>query len=477
MKTIIFFLLLICSAILSQTLELKNVQHQYDYVIITIDDFSQSCEMFKTHKENYNNFSVLITTHDQIISEFNSKSTTQDNIREFIRYAGTNWSVPKPNYFLFAADLDSIPNFSFRSVDFPGYDDTSYSDYYYGVDTSEDDSTQISYAIGRIAARNVQELENYFNKVIQYESDTEIQPWHNNALFVTDDLFGGDSISNGDIFINFAHKIANLLPDFMYSDFIIPVDTSKYYGNKETILEKINTGNSSVFFIGHANNNVFTHDSLFTIEDVAKLENSEKPFFLSMYGKQNFSHDGKSSIVNEMILSNNGAISAVTFVGVHFSVSGTTLYENIWNSLYAKISIGNIFLDVVNTSSNFTEKRKFNIFGDPSIVLKSDTPTSVQEIHNTINEKYNLTQNYPNPFNPATTIRYSIPNIANDINQWITLIVYDILGSKIATLVDKTQTPGNYEITFDASNLPSGIYIYSLSANNFMQTKKMILLK
>jgi 5'-nucleotidase len=86
--------------------------------------------------------------------------------------------------------------------------------------------------------------------------------------------------------------------------------------------------------------------------------------------------------------------------------------------------------------------------------------------------EFALEQNYPNPFNPATTINYSIPEAGN-----VEMKVYDILGNEVANLVNEAKAPGNYSAMFDASSLASGIYIYTLRANNFVQTKKMILIK
>jgi Pel9A-like, right handed beta helix region/Secretion system C-terminal sorting domain len=86
--------------------------------------------------------------------------------------------------------------------------------------------------------------------------------------------------------------------------------------------------------------------------------------------------------------------------------------------------------------------------------------------------KFSLLQNYPNPFNPATKIRYTIAASSN-----VELSVYDILGNEIKVLVNKRQHSGNYEVDFNASNLPSGVYFYKLSAGNSHQVEKMILLK
>lgn len=97
-----------------------------------------------------------------------------------------------------------------------------------------------------------------------------------------------------------------------------------------------------------------------------------------------------------------------------------------------------------------------------------------------IPKKYQLYQNFPNPFNPMTTIKYSIPNVETlhaTSQQNVTLKVYDLLGREIKTLVDGTQIAGNYEVTFDGSNLSSGIYFYRLRVDSFSKLMKMVLIK
>jgi len=83
-----------------------------------------------------------------------------------------------------------------------------------------------------------------------------------------------------------------------------------------------------------------------------------------------------------------------------------------------------------------------------------------------------LDQNYPNPFNPNTVISYRLA-----ISSFAKLNVYDVLGNEVELLVNQKQTVGVYEVDFDGSNLPSGIYFYKLTSDNFTETKRMILLK
>jgi hypothetical protein len=97
--------------------------------------------------------------------------------------------------------------------------------------------------------------------------------------------------------------------------------------------------------------------------------------------------------------------------------------------------------------------------------------TAVNEDLSSVNS-YSLSNNYPNPFNPSTKITYTLPERGN-----VSLKVYDLLGGEVAQLVNGEIEAGSYDISFNAVNLPSGIYFYKLQAGSFIETKKMILLK
>lgn len=122
-----------------------------------------------------------------------------------------------------------------------------------------------------------------------------------------------------------------------------------------------------------------------------------------------------------------------------------------------------------STSSNFTPNspsqwKKF-AFSIASYV-------NIQKINELIPTKYELNQNYPNPFNPVTKISFAIPK-----NGKVSLKIYDLNGKLVSTLFDGMQTAGNYETSFNGSNLASGVYFYRLVSDNFTETKKMILTK
>lgn len=88
-----------------------------------------------------------------------------------------------------------------------------------------------------------------------------------------------------------------------------------------------------------------------------------------------------------------------------------------------------------------------------------------------------LYQNYPNPFNPITIIRFEIPSQTRNVNVFVTLKVYDVLGNEVAILVNEEKQLGAYEVEFNGSQLSSGIYYYTLTSGNFSSTKKLILFK
>ena len=158
--------------------------------------------------------------------------------------------------------------------------------------------------------------------------------------------------------------------------------------------------------------------------------------------------------------------------------TSTTLYRNLYKRHI--IELNNAF------SPGDTIFIRFRLHSDDSTngwgwVIDSlqiqEFPLSVTKDIALINN-YSLEQNYPNPFNPSTTIKYSIPRTTEYYSVLqTTLKIFDILGRELATLVNKQQSAGNYQVIFNAQNLPSGIYFYQLKSGEFVATKKLILIR
>jgi len=155
---------------------------------------------------------------------------------------------------------------------------------------------------------------------------------------------------------------------------------------------------------------------------------------------------------------------------------GTTLVQSYWADLRtlgggSAVVFASGFL---NPSAN-QNGEAFGLFfalGDGTVGQFPEGVASVENIPGVTPSNYLLAQNFPNPFNPSTTINFTIPN-----SDFVTLKVYNILGSEVATLVNENLSAGSYKFNFDAQNLASGVYLYELNAGNFREIKKMNLLK
>ncbi len=176
--------------------------------------------------------------------------------------------------------------------------------------------------------------------------------------------------------------------------------------------------------------------------------------------------------------------------GVMFFSGPFTLAQNDtqWTMIALVPGLGNTNLHSI---SNMREKVQILRSLSYDSLAFGNTPYAITDIdeHNLaeIPQSYQLYQNYPNPFNPNTKIKYSIPQTDNPLlggakGGFVTLKVYDVLGNEVATLVNEYKPAGNYEVEFNGhsdkgQDLSSGVYFYTLRAGNFVQTKKMILLR
>jgi len=129
---------------------------------------------------------------------------------------------------------------------------------------------------------------------------------------------------------------------------------------------------------------------------------------------------------------------------------------------------GNITITIIDTSESTSGH-----IGSTMLIDDLDIIVGVEDSEdNIIVEEFTLEQNYPNPFNPITKIKYQIPELS-----FVSIKVYDVLGNEITTLVNEERPAGTYELTWNATNLPSGVYFYRLQAGFFVETKKMVLLR
>ncbi len=219
----------------------------------------------------------------------------------------------------------------------------------------------------------------------------------------------------------------------------------------------------------------------------------------SLFNSRRTNYDNKmiNCIVTNVINYKSGGSIDFDFISTDFWNNGfdTPSGVNI-------LSVDPLFVDAANSDYNLTQNSPmidagttdttglnlpyFDVSnnyrfadgnGDGSVVIDlgiyeyNSYPVSVEpEVNNP--QKFVLSQNYPNPFNPSTVIEFTIPT-----TQLVNLSIYNILGEKVAELVNGTEVAGNHSVSFNASALTSGVYFYRIVVNNFIQTRKMILLK
>ncbi len=159
---------------------------------------------------------------------------------------------------------------------------------------------------------------------------------------------------------------------------------------------------------------------------------------------------------NAFAVGNNGLVIRTTNSGLSWISQETNISVNLW---------GIYFLDL-NTGW---------VCGDDGIVLKTTNggnPIGIKQLRNEVPSGFYLHQNYPNPFNPVTSFRFQVA-----ASRKVIINVFNVPGRLVAELFNEQLSPGTYELDFNGSDLPSGIYLYRMQAGDFSETKKMVLVK
>lgn len=145
-------------------------------------------------------------------------------------------------------------------------------------------------------------------------------------------------------------------------------------------------------------------------------------------------------------------------------------YNSNYYHIYWQLA-GNFTIMLFNNASHFIADLIYTSW------VNAGSPVSVTHEETSLPEKYYLEQNYPNPFNPGTKIKFDIPQDARRKTQKVKLVIFDVWGKEVATLVNEQLQPGSYEVEWNAADYPSGTYFYKLSSDAFSDTRRMLLIK
>jgi len=147
-------------------------------------------------------------------------------------------------------------------------------------------------------------------------------------------------------------------------------------------------------------------------------------------------------------------------------------------NLYSSNDFGQAWTSVNSPTSNTPEDMYFlnDILGwacgANGLLMKYTDVSSIENPNESFHSNFQLEQNYPNPFNPTTTIKYGLPK-----NSYVTIELFNMLGQKVLSLVDEEKNAGYHSVSVDATNLASGVYLYRIQAEQFVQTRKMLLIR
>jgi hypothetical protein len=269
----------------------------------------------------------------------------------------------------------------------------------------------------------------------------------------------GNGYLSGNIFTetNFGNLVANG-PQWVYDFFVTKINPDGNF----IWLQEIPPGNSS----GDAT----TGNSNFLFAD-ADGNTYLTGFFR---GTVNFENGVTLSPVvasNDLFVLNyntNGIIQWAKAAGSNNYDNGSSITGDENGNIYLAGAVGeNSIFDTISVTGEYTNLFLTKIKPEGVVSVEIDPDGDKNSLENFV-----LYQNYPNPFNPTTSIKYAITS-----KQFVTIKVYDVLGNEIAVLINEDKAAGTYEVNFDASGLPSGLYFYTFSVSGFSDTKKMILIK
>lgn len=254
-------------------------------------------------------------------------------------------------------------------------------------------------------------------------------------------------------FVNNFHKVGTrLLAGHQSSGVLKSDDGGKNWSETSGGLD--NAGAKNVWKIGETNNYLFaaTHGSIYrTQKSISPYQWQQAAFF--------------NTDIYDMLVTKGDTIYVAPYgEGVYVSSNGG---DSWWSE-----NDGLLDLNIISLAESGGSKIYCSSLSGGIYSRTKSTITSVGNESPSIPSDIKLYQNYPNPFNPTTTIQYQVAT-----TSFVKISVFDVLGKEIESLINREQSPGNYKITFNGSNLSSGIYFYQLRAGDLIQTKKMILMK
>jgi len=378
--------------------DIHGEQTGYQYIIITSRNFAEQAEKLATYRAEQApiKYSSKVFYMDEITNEFSCGSLDPTSIRDFIKYAYDNWTVP-PEFILLFGDGDwdyynllgygtnFVPTFQTHESYHEIYS-YPFDDYFARI---EGNDKSVDIALGRIPVHNTDEADNMVNKIIEYETNSDRALWRNTITLVADDGPAGSGSNDGNRHTKQSEQLsANFIPKYFIQDKIylaayptvITGQGRKKPAVNKAIVNKMNEGTLIVNFIGHGNPKVWTHEGVFQQQVEVKELTNTRYFFLSAatcdYGK--FDDPVRESSPEEMMgMKGRGMIGGFLSTRPVFSSQNAALNDLFFSHLFSRdsknkiIPIGSAYQLTKFTRTNKNDE-KFNLICDPA--LRLDVP-------------------------------------------------------------------------------------------------------
>ncbi len=400
---------------------------------------------------------------------------------------------------------------SFTSISFSQsgwtvcYQNSGY--YFYSVDFVNDNTGYVLDVVGRVLKTTNSGVN--WNEITNLQSDViDIDFINEQTGFICGDTYCSIlKTTNG----GFNWQIKALYNQYMFDIDFIDSNTGFAVGEGGNIVKTTNSGNSWVQLFSPPNSSFYS----ISVVNPSTMFVAGNRVIKTTNGGINWIDISpwpvyKSSYSYSVDFVNKDSGCAILYFGVYTTTNSGQTWHTLSDSIshhdvfFANNTIGYLCGDngtILKTTNNgldwyqeptninnqltaiyFSDMNTGYCVGRGGVILKTTNggePIGIKPISNEVPNSFSLSQNYPNPFNPVTKIKFDTPPQPSPKGrgQWVRLLIYDALGREIATLVNEQLKPGSYEVEFDGSNYPSGVYFYKMLAGDYAETKKMILLK
>jgi len=252
-------------------------------------------------------------------------------------------------------------------------------------------------------------------------------------------------------------------------------DTNQHFGGDTSIFKpRAHSGRKClfIFWLAGLGNNNLNDDWVWT--DSLRIQTGDSLIFWCLLGSTPLIAPYPDSVQIHVCTAQNPASTVLKLQTIKSNDSaGNPLNNNTWREFKYSLSqfagqriyIAWRYYMVISQSSGLW----INI---DDVLIGNRSAIGITQINSEVPRNYELIQNYPNPFNPSTKIKFSLPKSSH-----VKVVIFNALGEEIQSIVNQNLKAGNYETDWDAGNSPSGIYFYRITADEFTNTKKMILVK